>query len=360
MILRDLKKIKLTNTHKGILGGLGLLALIVGFAYFFYPVVEGYEGPTYFIGQAPETSDMGDSCMTMGPSGCNRCKKGKYLTQGDRKCVDTCPTGYEKKIHPLGEMGYCVPIRGLDCDKNFGSFTDKYKDFKIVGSWAPRGFVVYPYKFNDTVVFIGKDDGYYKMIGYNFCNSPEGERITGRALWDGRRVAMNPQKMTSDKVRDIWKKAGASTYNNVSADKYGLTKSFISGLDCDKNYDSYKKFPTIYGSYANGSKGVPTRYISNVIHEGGKKIYVYTGLDGGYWKMVGYDFCETPPRRIDGRAVRAKKGEIDISRRDAKLFGTKTYSQTSNYINKMIPEYWNNPLYKNTSRNNYNLRLERK
>ena len=44
MILRDLKKIKLTNSHKGILGGLGLLVLIVGFAYFFYPVIEGMDG----------------------------------------------------------------------------------------------------------------------------------------------------------------------------------------------------------------------------------------------------------------------------------------------------------------------------
>ena len=44
MNLNHLKKIKLTNTHKGILAGLGLLVLIVGIAYFFYPVVEGLEG----------------------------------------------------------------------------------------------------------------------------------------------------------------------------------------------------------------------------------------------------------------------------------------------------------------------------
>lgn len=41
MNLNHLKKIKLTDTHKGILAGLGLLVLIVGFAYFFYPVIEG-------------------------------------------------------------------------------------------------------------------------------------------------------------------------------------------------------------------------------------------------------------------------------------------------------------------------------
>ena len=508
MILRDLKKIKLTNTHKGILGGLGLLVLIVGFAYFFYPVVEGlgkippplvlteawqpqsndelrkavneytfspkmkkiaiqkygvpanwdtskitdmsklfnekysfneYIAPwntsnvtnmsgmfwqanqfNQYIGNwdTSKVTDMSamfshgnfnqdignwntSKVVDMGFMFSNATKFNQDISRWDTRNVTTMlymfsnASAFNQNIFSwnLSSLGvgshrnesifegassmkarYNVPdspnrawfaakAKALNeqCDTNFTSFTDKYKDFKIKGAWAPgSGFVVYPYKFNDIVVFIGRDSGYYKMIGYNFCNSPEGERITGRALWDGRRVAMNPQKMTSDKVRDIWKKAGASTYNNVSADKYGLTKSFISGLDCDKNYDSYKKFPTIYGSYANGSKGVPTRYISNVIHEGGKKIYVYTGLDGGYWKMVGYDFCETPPRRIDGRAVRAKKGEIDISRRDAKLFGTKTYSQTSNYINKMIPEYWNNPLYKNTSRNNYNLRLERK
>lgn len=43
MNFNDLKKIKLTDTHKGILGGLGLLVLIIGFAYFFYPVVEGMD-----------------------------------------------------------------------------------------------------------------------------------------------------------------------------------------------------------------------------------------------------------------------------------------------------------------------------
>ena len=58
MNLNHLKKIKLTNTHKGILAGLGLLVLIVGFAYFFYPVMEGYK---YKIFQPKTNKELKDA-----------------------------------------------------------------------------------------------------------------------------------------------------------------------------------------------------------------------------------------------------------------------------------------------------------
>ena len=251
-------------------------------------------------GMTPEmTSDMSDSCMTYDSRGiCKRCKKGKYFTV-DKKCVDTCPTGYEEKTWILGGVGYCVECECYNCKKPVDGKCKRCKKGK---------YLTVDKKCVDTCP-TGYEEKTWILGGVGYC------------------VAI-PTK--------------------------------LSGLDCEKNYNLYKKFPTIYGSWARGSKGVPTRYISTVIHEGGKKIYVYTGLDDGYWKMVGYDFCETPPKRIDGRAVRAKKIEIDRSRVDEKLFGTKVYSQTSAHINKIIPNRWNNSLYKNIGPTNYNLILEKK
>ena len=238
------------------------------------------------------------------------------------------------------------------CDTNFTSFTNKYKDFKIKGAWAPSsGIVVYPYKFNDIVVFIGKDGGYYKMIGYNFCNSPEGERITGRAVWDD---GFWPA-LTHARVREIWEKAGKGQHNNISADKYGLTKSLSSVgpvgpvgsvvFKCQEQLDLYKPYPIISGSWIPG--GVKTRDVTPIMDaDSGKVIVVFTTYQPPYWKMVGYDFCTAEPERIDGRAKKATRSDLAAWR--------------SGELGSIIPNIWNNADYKNINSTNYNLRLERK
>ena len=503
MILRDLKKIKLTNTHKGILGGLGLLVLIVGFAYFFYPVVEGlgkippplvlteawqpqsndelrkavneytfspkmkkiaiqkygvpanwdtskitdmsklfnekysfneYIAPwntsnvtnmsgmfwqanqfNQYIGNwdTSKVTDMSamfshgnfnqdignwntSKVVDMGFMFSNATKFNQDISRWDTRNVTTMlymfsnASAFNQNIFSwnLSSLGvgshrnesifegassmkarYNVPdspnrawfaakAKALNeqCDTNFTSFTDKYKDFKIKGAWAPgSGFVVYPYKFNDIVVFIGRDSGYYKMIGYNFCNSPEGERITGRAVWDGGFGAMNPKKMTSDKVREIWEKAGKTEHINIPADKYGLTKSLSSVgpvgpvgpvvFKCREQFNLYKPDPIIYGSWLPG--GAKTRDVTNITDAGsGKVIVVFTTYDHPYWKMVGYDFCTSKPERIDGRAKKATRSDIDKYR--------------SGELGSIMPNMWNNADYKNINSTKYNLKLERK
>jgi surface protein len=513
MNLNHLKKIKLTNTHKGILAGLGLLVLIVGFAYFFYPVVEGLvlsevwqpQSNAEFrkvIGQltwSPKSkkaviqkygipanwdtskiTDMSDlfkdkhtfneniagwntsNVTNMSGMFSHAFQFNQYIGNWDTSKVQTMEhmftkasrfnqdignwntknvtnmssmffhatnfnqdignwdtskvvnmsfmfaeainfnqdisrwdTKNVKQMHNmfldasafnqnifswnLSSLGngayynggmfegalsmkatYGVPdnpnyawfrakAKALkeQCLTNFTSFTDKYKDFKIIGAWAPsRGVVVYPYRFNDTVVFIGVDGGYYKMIGYNFCNSPEGERITGRALWAGRTGAMNPQKMTSDKVGEIWEKAGRSRNNNISADKYKLTKSLSpAGFKCQEKFNLYKPNPVIRGGWL--PRGATTRYATQITDAGsGKVMVVFTAYDRGYWKMVAYDFCTRLPQRMAGRAKKATRSEM--------------IRYKNGTFDSIVPDIWNYAEYKNISSDNYNLILQRK
>lgn len=495
MVLKDLKKIKLTNTHKGILGGLGLLVLILGFAYFFYPVVEGlgkipppvvlteawqpqsndelrkavneythspktkklaiqkygvppnwdtskitdmsnlfkekhafneYIAPwntsnvTNMAGMFAQATSFNQNIGNWNTSKVtnmagmfsravnfnqdignwntsnvvdmdfmfNKATKfNQDISRWNTKNVKEMSwmfhdaiafnqnifswnlsslDGYDEAMFEgassmkakykvpdsPSRAWFAVKAKALkeQCLTNFTSFTNKYKDFKIKGAWAPSsGVVVYPYRFNDTVVFIGLDGGYYKMIGYNFCNSPEGERITGRAVWARGFGDMNPQKMASDKVREIWEKAGKTIHINISADKYGLTKSLSSVgpavFKCREQFNLYKPDPIISGSWIPG--GAKTRDVTPIMDAGsGKVIVVFTAYDHPYWKMVGYDFCTAKPERIDGRANTATRSDIDTYR--------------SGELGSIMPNMWNNAQHKNINSTNYNLRLERK
>ena len=251
-----------------------------------------------------------------------------------------------------------------DCKKNLDSFLKKYTDFKIVGSWAPNGVDALEHiQIDDrTVVFIGRDDGYWKMIGFDICQDPI-KRIKGKAVAPSEALLAEARKINDLTVgydektvlatKMLWE--APTPHDNIGPGYYDLDYNytpkmvkvwreegppwFLSDESCKNIFDGYKK----YGNKLSGSwiPGGVKSTLHGVVEHNGKEIVVFAGYHDGYYKMVGYDFCQFPPKRIDGRAKRTKKFRIPTE-------GDKRF----------ISDFWNSAEHKGIKEGNYNLNLE--
>jgi hypothetical protein len=240
-----------------------------------------------------------------------------------------------------------------ECKKNLDSFLKKYNNFKIVGAWAPNGVPVKPFQIDETtVVFIGKDGVYFKMIGFNFCEDPI-QRIKGKAVGLVQGLFEDMEGLDETGARTLWKKS--TSHDNIGPGLYDLDYDYISTTvkvqtengppyvlsdeSCKNIFDGYKKNGSkLYGTYIPG--GVTTT-LYGVVEDNGKEIVVFAGYHDGYYKMVGYDFCQYPPKRIDGRAKKTKK------------FSVPHYADA-----RFISDFWNSAEHKGIKEGNYKLHLE--
>ena len=239
-----------------------------------------------------------------------------------------------------------------ECKKKLDSFLKNYSDFKIVGLWAPNGVPVKPFQIdNKTVVFIGMDGGYFKMIGFDYCKDPI-QRIKGKAVALGKSL-FDIKDLDSTRARILWNQS--TPHDNIGPGYYDLDYTYtpkmvkvgreegppwlLSDESCKNIFDGYKKYGNkLSGSWIPG--GVKTT-LHGVVEHNGKEIVVFAGYHDGYYKMVGYDFCQFPPKRIDGRAKKTKKFRIPTE-------GDKRF----------ISDFWKSADHKGIKEGNYNLNLE--